>query len=376
MSILKECFQRHKEQTPRGNRHDIFKYYNVPNEIKFINRQEISREISEFYVKENVYRFLEEFAGQVPYTPPLSFIMKDESLTYAGINLTDSYRSTSQNGQRERDDYVGYLKVQKALADGAESVAWISPPKTHNYGFVYYFTRNPHDPSKIREHILRYDEQRGDLSVSRSIRKKMLKTDIDDPRFRTDSDFLQRPINPHPNTDLSAVMAAAGIDERQIQLSHHFVERVRAQLDPWVNLYSDAVHLGDVEVAEKLLQAIYNIAYDMHVNHTHADRLDRTSPPIDYEAIKYFSTQKRAVPTGSCPVSQNNWTNPLSFTNIIDSLLNKGTTINGINSEAQHFICPKCDFHATGPVGNVCPGCNLTKEDYVKEAAKNGVEIC
>lgn len=32
------------------------------------------------------------------------------------------------------------------------------------------------------------------------------------------------------------------------------------------------------------------------------------------------------------------------------------------------FTCPKCNYEATGPVGNTCPGCGLTKEEFAKES--------
>ena len=38
----------------------------------------------------------------------------------------------------------------------------------------------------------------------------------------------------------------------------------------------------------------------------------------------------------------------------------------------EWFICPKCTYKADGPVGNSCPGCGLTKEQF----AKDGGEAC
>jgi hypothetical protein len=39
----------------------------------------------------------------------------------------------------------------------------------------------------------------------------------------------------------------------------------------------------------------------------------------------------------------------------------------------EWFVCPKCKFKADGPIGNKCPGCNLTKEDYAEES---GDPVC
>ena len=36
----------------------------------------------------------------------------------------------------------------------------------------------------------------------------------------------------------------------------------------------------------------------------------------------------------------------------------------------KHFVCPKCNYHASGPVGDSCPNCKLTKEEYAEKGGK------
>lgn len=43
------------------------------------------------------------------------------------------------------------------------------------------------------------------------------------------------------------------------------------------------------------------------------------------------------------------------------------------NNSQEWFTCPKCSYKADGPIGNTCPGCNLTKEEY---AAEEGAVVC
>lgn len=40
--------------------------------------------------------------------------------------------------------------------------------------------------------------------------------------------------------------------------------------------------------------------------------------------------------------------------------------------EQEWFSCPKCKYKANGPVGNTCPGCRLTKEEFIE----NGGQEC
>jgi len=41
--------------------------------------------------------------------------------------------------------------------------------------------------------------------------------------------------------------------------------------------------------------------------------------------------------------------------------------------DSEWFTCPDCRYKATGPIGNTCPGCQLTKEAYAK---KSGEVVC
>ncbi|HVF69157.1 MAG TPA: hypothetical protein VNA13_01185 [Xanthomonadales bacterium] len=40
------------------------------------------------------------------------------------------------------------------------------------------------------------------------------------------------------------------------------------------------------------------------------------------------------------------------------------------NGTQEWFNCPKCSFKADGPIGNTCPGCRLTKDEYVEAGGK------
>lgn len=55
------------------------------------------------------------------------------------------------------------------------------------------------------------------------------------------------------------------------------------------------------------------------------------------------------------------------------SILSNSVAQFGVSSSGgtrEHFNCPECHYKASGPIGNTCPGCGLTKEAY---AEKTGV---
>lgn len=84
-----------------------------------------------------------------------------------------------------------------------------------------------------------------------------------------------------------------------------------------------------------------------------------------------MNTQRYQAPPppvlGSCGMSGKTETS-----NILGKLLSPFG--NGLydKSDQEWFSCPKCKYKASGPVGNTCPGCRLTKEEFVE----NGGEEC
>ena len=346
----------------------IFDYYRVANEVEFTKNSTVSEEDAAFYVRENVHRFLGEFAGQVPYTH-LAYTLQDNRLAYRGIDLTESYERVSGNSGREYDEYLGYMQIQNAFAKGAGAALWISPPQTSDYGFVFYFKRDEHDSNHINEYVLRYEEPVGRLHISQNILDR-LGADI---TMQNGSEFLQNPListSSHLDMqDLSTILSAVGIGEDKIHKSQWFEGRIRDELGGWIDLYTSAVLSGDISSAETLLLAIYNRAYDMRSEIERRPTFWR--PPLEAASIAHYASKKNPVSSGSCPVTQNNFGDPFSPTSITEKLI-AGNSINGIVSEAQHFTCPNCEHRADGPVGNQCPGCNITREEW----AEKGNKVC
>lgn len=66
---------------------------------------------------------------------------------------------------------------------------------------------------------------------------------------------------------------------------------------------------------------------------------------------------------GSCPPTRNK-----NGSLVSSSALNRGSVLDSLFEEdGEWFKCPKCTYKASGPIGNTCPGCGLTKEEYAKE---------
>ena len=370
-------------ELPRPNTQSIFDYYSVRNEVNFA-KSSIETGSSEadirFYIQENVHRFLGEFAGQVPYTN-LAYVMNNGALTYRGIDLTSSYERASENGEREHSEFIGFSRIQYAFSKGATTAVWISPPKNAGYGFVFYFSRDKENSNEIREHILRYEESHEDSSLSKS--KDILKKihpSVGVNSYGLVEDFLHNPLigasDVTPYADMRLIMSAVGIDKNEVDASIRFERQMRAELASWISLYAEAVLTGDIRSAKKLLLASYNYAFDAH------RAITNFSDSPDFKLLtepnfQYYASQKRTVTAGSCPVSQNNFTDPFSPPSIIDQL-NQGKTLNNIIESAQNFNCPGCDQDSPNPLPRndsgepFCPHCKITP----KEAKEKGLVVC
>lgn len=85
-----------------------------------------------------------------------------------------------------------------------------------------------------------------------------------------------------------------------------------------------------------------------------------------YDAMQMTRYAKTPPPVaGSCGMSGK-----IESVNILGKLV--GSMENSLYNKTNQewFNCPKCKYKAGGPVGNKCPGCGLTKEQYVKQGGK------
>lgn len=259
----------------------IFKYYSVTNEFDFLkSAAEMTPEKQEFYIQENVMRYLGEFVGKIPYTT-IRYDMDDKGFTYAGMHMMDSYRKAAEMTKRSREyaEVVGFQLIEDALGNKAAdpnpptTAKWISPPKDWDYGFEFIFKKGK--DGTIVEYILRYPEKRGELIQSNNL----LHIDYPHRQLNHADNFLFAPIftaGPQKaDDDLDTVLRAIGIDEQKIAQSHYFEQQIEKVLGSWISEYarrivglskkekSDIDYEWSIEQAEILLLSIYQQAQEI-----------------------------------------------------------------------------------------------------------------
>ena len=298
--------QQSEHNSSEQSSESIFNYYSVENEINFLREiDHLSEAEKRFYLRENVKRFLGEFAGRVPYTK-ISYLLTSDGLEFGGMPVSGTYRQTALlagPNSREADEWVGFDRVQQKLLAGSTSETEISPPKIADYGFAMHFQRD--SSGRVDEYILRYPEKMGDISMS----KRILHSINPNLDYQTTGNFIRNPVSTHsdnPRYALNRVLAVIGIADDEIQKSTRFEQAVNEKLSLWVDDYVDCVANGDVLNAELLLTAIFNraraIKKSLEFSLDYKELIDTRD---ERELFVDFASQSaKVVGGGNCPVTK------------------------------------------------------------------------
>jgi hypothetical protein len=382
----------------------IFKYYNVENEVTFLKESKnLPDDKKDYYLQENVKRFLGEFVGKIPYTT-IPYEIDDMGIAYAGMHVRDSYQKAAElGGEREKSEIKGFDEIESTYIQShlkrpgnLPTGVWISPPKIADYGFVFIFA--PDSEGKIKEYILRYPEPINELTKSKQIYSSLSPTLSPN---NTD-EFLTRPLfdksNPDPQIILDSVMEQMNISSEDIHKSHRFEKAVNISLSKWIKSYSSLImslstyekgspfyNMGVLEAKKKLL-AIYQKAEEIkqQIDGETVALYEAAPPgfiiPLSNDDLSGYvigmQTQEKELPTtsgGSCPAIQETVSDPfgrpLPFMDNLTIInnLKKGISVKN-TMEKDTFDCPKCGYEIPSGKGiDKCPNCHITSKQYAEE---------
>jgi hypothetical protein len=382
----------------------IFKYYNVENEVEFLKAIEsLPDDKKDFYLQENVKRFLGEFVGKIPYTT-IPYKVDDMGISYAGVYVRDSYqKATILGGEREKAEIKGFDEIESTYIQShlkrqgePPTGVWISPPKIADYGFVFIFA--PDSRGNVKEYILRYPEAINELKKSKQIYSTLSPT----LSPQNTDEFLTRPLFDKTNRDskviLDSVMGQMGISQEDIQKSHQFENAVNSTLSEWIQSYNTLIknlviyekdsplYSIGVTMAKKKLLAIYQKAGEIKQSIDEEGNIQAEFMPTFFDVplsirdlnayAATLQTQSKDLPTtsgGSCPALQETSNDPFGRpVPFMDSLTIITNLKNGLSvkkvMEKDTFTCPKCGYEIPAGKGfNFCPNCKITSQQYAEE---------
>ncbi len=347
---------RAETEKPKSVILEISRFYDIAAEEQFVHsllNLGVSRQQVEAYLRENVGKFLLEFAAGVRKTSITYHLGKDGRLYYSDFThpIADSFERAATlagEGSREHAEFLGWLAVERAFQAGAEHVLQLSPPDRQNpqhgnYGFVFWFERQG---ESIVNHILRYDEDKNSLTASHQIATK-LATRAPKGVFSARDCLLNPLVVWDDRRVLLEKLASLGFDidtvgAQELEKAIWSDQMAKAWLLGYINGVLDG---ENQQILYGYLGELYNLAVKRAEALGFLERLPRAVPPI------FFG--------GSCPVVGKMG---MSVYSLADWLLR------------EPFECPNCGYISFMPVGDTCPSCRITKDEWAEKA--KDTEIC
>lgn len=263
---------------------------------------------------------------------------------------------------REEAELLGFLRAQELLR-GNQTVVIISPRGESGSDYQHNFFDI-------------YCKKEGCVTVSRYSSKsdwgkfynaaKIINPNLPAPLKPTDSFFLSHPLA--TEKPASEIVKILNLSDKTMD-SLQFQKLALEDCGPAINLYLQKLRENPLE--QDLIR-FYNFILKVADLAASQDPYSPNNPArlltikksianfgIEVVARNIGVEQIRQVQTGcgsqgGLETNRNN--SPWSVSEF------------GNNNDQEWFQCPKCRYKANGPVGNTCPGCGLTKEQYAQEA--------
>ncbi len=301
---------------------------------------------------------------------------RNDSMEDISQKAVDLKEKKGQSSVRERAEKEAFRSLNEKLqfAKEGQSIIWISPPGPKqdgygDYGFIFF--------GKVGEEIngeknIKMEAIRLEQPTIERFNKALSLLSFKKTSYASAEDFLAHPevleeniSEQYVDSVLENVFSFRPNDEEQrkfqtiiqrmFPLISHFIGSVR---DPW-KTRSEKI---------KELYSLENYALELKREQEEVP-FGRGSVVIDFRPVprmadiveEYGHNPPKA--SGSCPTKDDDETSLVS-----SNIFSKGSFLNNLFGEQEWFHCPECGFQADGPIGNTCPGCKLTKDEYAKKS--------
>lgn len=355
----------------------------IPEKNRSDFRVEYGEKVPDKALIDDVVSYLGEYRFNLP---KFSY-----SLKFSGGKLKDPHRNDSmedisqkaidlrerkgQSSVRERAEKEAFRSLNEKLkfAKEGQSIIWVSPPGSKqdgygDYGFIFF--------GKVGEEIngeknIKMEAIRLEQPTIDRFNKALSLLSFKKTSYASAEDFLARPEVLEENISeeyIDSVLRTTfsfrpsekeqakfnNIIQKMFPLIYDFVSSVK---NPWKRRSEKIKELYSLENYALRLKR----EYDQSLIHRGNTLVDFRPIPRLPEIIGEYGHEPPKV-MGSCPNADNK-TSGLTSSNVFS----RGSALNSLFGEQEWFHCPKCDFQADGPIGDTCPNCKLTKDEYAQE---------
>ena len=282
-----------------------------------------------------------------------------------------------KNPDRERAELQGLINLENQLqySNIGDEIIWISPPGPESdgygdYGFIYLGKVGGVDGLGLKKHLLmsairvesptlqQFNSALTALtgrSVALTKAEEFLASPIVVPGVWEDSEYVLSYIfNLKPQSEKDALF-----------------KRIVPLLSPYIQEFVDYVKQGrPKDFLFQAFQTIELLALDLIEEYSNTNSLqvyfiDR-STPLTF-AMTHYQGQAPPQVAGSCGNTSGS-ASGLTSPNIFNKSSSLGELLStNDDSKKEPFVCPKCGYETTKPVGDQCPSCKITKEEAVEK---------
>jgi hypothetical protein len=283
----------------------------------------------------------------------------------------DKKVSEGNRTSRERAEKRGIMSLDHQLisAKNEDTIVWASPPGPKeegygDYGFVFIGQVKEHDTLEktIQMTAIRVESP----TIGQFNRAIYLLTD-EKTDYQTDEEFLANPkvLNKHLEEGYVDALLGRSFSFKPNQEEQEKFEMIMRQMSPLISDFIRSVKNPWKSKEEKIkeLYALENYALKLKEDYARPERrrdnfmINYNSKPTLAGITGEYGHEPPKV-AGSCPTSSNS------------NILSKSSVLNSLFDEQEWFHCPKCGYQATGPIGDTCPECKITKEEYAQKTGR------
>jgi hypothetical protein len=350
---------------------DSYRHQNRPRELVSSNGFSVEYDPSttDFELRDDIISYLGEYRFKIPRF--------NYELVYSDGKLRDSRRGEAmeikaersvkervmrgESTQREAAEAIGlrFLDEQLRTAELGNSIVWASPPGAQeegygDYGFFYVgqIRRSIENQKEIQMSALRVEKPTME-SYKRAFEtlagiKYEAKSPEDYLKFpvvikrELPQDFVLETLSNNFSYEMST-------NEKQV------FDTAMTRLSPKIDEFIEMMKWATNDEKRRAFHALEN--YSLKIK----KELEEGKVTV-FEAEENFTnfvTSYGFEPpkvSGSCPIKSSG----------ISSL--GASSLNSFLENSEGFTCPKCSKKADGPVGNKCPNCGITKEEWAKQS--------
>lgn len=276
--------------------------------------------------------------------------------------------------EREEAEVIGFRKVEQKLTKNDAEIGTmllsVSPPgeedSIYKHNFYDVFTLKEDKKGRFIEAV-RYSSS---LTIEEYQDKlKPLKEFEDIPK---DSDFLKEPILVDKN-----LFKTSDEVHSYLHKNHEFI--TKEEFDQLISIVSPLITSYVNTMSEKPFDNnLQLLTYNAILNKADVAIKIVKSKDEENQMEKYinqsrFSTKMDIFMLGRQPVRVTSTGCGASGGFSVSQNLNTTASPFSVsefgvkNKQEEWFSCPKCKYKASGPIGDTCPGCRLTKEEFATE---------